>query len=169
MRHFVSIDRASDPISHAVAQATSGSVADIAELARTHPWDETPIPVMAAILKRPDCPLGTALTIFLRCSPGLWRDEGISTDLKLAEIIEKAVNAGRFTHNPAFGVDDHARRILANYAIPPGTEEPRAWALCPDILAPLLDTPKAAAKAEAAPSGGFLAGFLAFVRPPHRA
>lgn len=145
MDGFNTFDWDNAPVQEAIDMVTHGTTEQIDRLARTHSWRAHPIQVMAAVLRRPDCPLGTALTIFLRCAPGSVRDDdepGLrSTDLRLAGIIERAVNAGHFRHDPQFGLNDHARMMIAAYVAQPGQNPGRDWGLDPRIVAPLLAKP----------------------------
>lgn len=172
MGGFDTFDWDNAPVKQAVAMVSLGSTEQIDTLARSYNWKADPIQVMAAILTRPDCPLGTALAIFLRCAPGAMRGADASgackNDLRLAEIIETAVNAGRFRHDPGFGLDDHARMMVAAYVGTPGQPRGRDWALDRDIVAPLLDRPKPAARPARGVIEGAFAGLAAMLRPRRR-
>lgn len=149
-----------------VARIADAELAQVDRLAREYDWSRHPIPVMAAILKRADCPLATALTIFLNCNPDAAPEGAASGPARqLARIIEQAVNTGRFRHDPDFGLDDDARERLAVLASPAVDPQGADWALDPAIIAPLLQPSRPPRRRRLLPTVGVLRGLSGLLRP----
>lgn len=119
---------------------------EVALVARTFVWRQQPLDVLGAIAARPDCTLGTALTIFIRGKPERFEDPGADelteADRQVFQFLLRlhaTINAGAHRLDPLEAPDEPRRieRLLI-----PRRERPAGrpvWGLDPAVVGPALE------------------------------
>ncbi|MFD1343369.1 hypothetical protein [Litorisediminicola beolgyonensis] len=107
MTTFETFDWESGDTDTAIALVREGTTRQINQLGRFYNWDYAPVEVLGAVLDRPDCSLGTALTIFVAAEPGYYEafapdGAGCPSPQIFAFLVRlrDRINAGDFVDDP---------------------------------------------------------------------